>query len=263
MSLRGFFRAFVDNKKNDPSEFNPKRTCGETPLAACGGSITVEAAVAVSLFLIAFATFLSLFGVLQNQIKRIYELDKTLQKAAVYISVLNDIDEYEEGALSDIDLTIADEGIKIEGDDIYARIPHYDRALFVSSLTGGFLTNDTLCRRIWSGRLLTDGDEDEHEDEIYVYVAENGIVYHRFESCTHLKLSVSEVSRSSLPGMRNSSGGKYYPCEKCGGGTEDTVLITADGTRYHSDRECSGLKRTYTKVKLSETSLPPCSRCGG
>lgn len=261
MSLRSFFRAFVDNKKIDPSEFNPKRTGGETPLAACRGSITVEAAVAVSLFLIAFASLLSLFGILQTQIKRVYEIDKMLQKAAVYFSVLNDADEYEEGALSDINLTIADEGVKVEGDDIYVRIPHYDKALFTAPFVGGFLTEDVLCRRIWSGRLLTDVSEDE-DDEIYVFVAENGIVYHRFESCTHLRLSVSEISRSSLSEMRNSSGGKYYPCEKCGGGSGDTVLITSDGTRYHSDRECSGLKRTYTKVKLSETGLPPCTRCG-
>lgn len=71
------------------------------------------------------------------------------------------------------------------------------------------------------------------------------------------------VSDTEVKALRNSSGGKYYPCEHCGGGAAGGVYITDNGDRYHSTLACSGLKRTVYAVPVSEAAgKGVCSRCG-
>ena len=96
-----------------------------------------------------------------------------------------------------------------------------------------------------------------------VYITENGIVYHKDYHCTYLELSIRMVSDTEVKALRNSSGGKYYPCEHCGGGAAGGVYITDNGDRYHSTLACSGLKRTVYAVPVSEAAgKGVCSRCG-
>jgi hypothetical protein len=122
--------------------------------------------------------------------------------------------------------------------------------------------------RAWTGYEVapTYSMEEEAEETVLVYIAETGRVYHKSSSCTHIRLSIS-----AIPGLpttqRNENGGKYYPCESC---CEEplppyaTYYITSDGTRYHSRRDCSGLKRNVRTVPLSEVGdRPACKRCGG
>lgn len=100
-------------------------------------------------------------------------------------------------------------------------------------------------------RESSDGEESEDE---YVYVAENGVVYHRTRSCTYL---LPDVKTSSIESAKNNG---YKACKYCGGG-DGVVYITTDGECYHSSTACSRLRRTVSRQKLSEVSLPPCSKC--
>lgn len=103
---------------------------------------------------------------------------------------------------------------------------------------------------------------EEDEKEQIVYVTETGKVYHLYLTCSHLHLSIRPVGYWEIEGLRNSSGAKYYPCEKCGAVHTDTVYITDDGNRYHSCISCSGLKRGIREIPISEAGeLPLCSRC--
>ncbi len=103
----------------------------------------------------------------------------------------------------------------------------------------------------------------ERKEEEYVYVAETGTVYHTDRECSYLRLSVRETDMNSLKNLRNSSGHKYYACKDCGHAAGNRVYITSDGTCYHSSLSCSGLKRTVTCVPLSEAGgMKVCSRCG-
>ena len=104
----------------------------------------------------------------------------------------------------------------------------------------------------------------EDGEESYVYITDNGTAYHRSRACTHLTLSIMLVGKEEAVGMRNASGGKYSPCEKCGGEGSGIVYVTKEGDRYHSTKECSGLKRSVRCIPLSEAGgRTPCSRCAG
>ena len=117
----------------------------------------------------------------------------------------------------------------------------------------------------WTGYQIagTQGQQASGQQEEQVYIARTGTVYHRDPSCTYLNPSERTVERNALATLRNDSGGKYYPCEVCGGGTGSSVVITTYGNRYHSNPNCSALARTYRAVPLSEaTAYRPCSKCG-
>lgn len=120
--------------------------------------------------------------------------------------------------------------------------------------------------RAWTGRdgngSDSESEENENQEEM-VYVTETGHVYHTDENCTHIHLSIQSVSRESVEHLRNSSGGKYHACEKCHGGTGDTVYITEYGDRYHSSVGCSGITRNVRKVPISQVEgWRVCSKCG-
>lgn len=88
----------------------------------------------------------------------------------------------------------------------------------------------------------------------YVFITETGIVYHLSLECSSLKLNISECKWVEVEKKRNESGGRYKRCEKCCRGAEQIqiVYICSDGDAYHQILNCSGLKRTIRKVKRSD-----------
>lgn len=121
--------------------------------------------------------------------------------------------------------------------------------------------------RAWTGRSGSitgqEGETEAETEEELVYVAETGTVYHRDPECTHIRLSIRNVQRNQLKGIRNASGGKYHACEKCGSGDGSSVYVSPYGDKYHSSLACSGLKRTIHTVSLKEAeTMRPCSKCG-
>ncbi|MDO4633855.1 MAG: pilus assembly protein [Eubacteriales bacterium] len=123
--------------------------------------------------------------------------------------------------------------------------------------------------RAWTGRAGSGGktgggDAEEDDGSKMVYMAETGKVYHTDPDCTHIKLKIQAVSRDSLSGRRNTSGGKYHACERCRTRGASTVYISPYGDKYHGSLDCSGLKRTIRKVRKDEVgSCRPCSKCSG
>lgn len=102
------------------------------------------------------------------------------------------------------------------------------------------------------------------QGEEVVYVTDYGTVYHRRLNCRHLRLSIQQSDITQVGSLRNGSGGRYTPCERCWKGGCQVVYVTSDGNRYHESLNCSGLVRGIHTVLISETGgLPPCSVCGG
>ncbi len=104
------------------------------------------------------------------------------------------------------------------------------------------------------------------EKEGTVYITETGSVYHLTKNCSHLTLSIREISAADLSRARNHNGGKYYPCEKCGKEPLQgkNFFIAKEGDRYHTRRSCSGLKRMILTIPISQIGFRTlCKRCGG
>ncbi len=122
--------------------------------------------------------------------------------------------------------------------------------------------------RGWTGHRVPakykkDTTENAADDPV-VYITETGTVYHTNPVCRHIKISVRSVIGVPL-GIKNDNGAYYYPCESCCKGTIDdkaVYYITSDGTRYHSKKDCSKIKRTVKEVHLSEVSdRRQCKNC--
>ena len=201
---------------------------GETS-AVTLGSLTVEAALAVPAFLLFCGMLLTLFLTLKAQIGAVYHLDsETLLQAASCVP-----------------------GGETGAEDI----------VLTEVVSGGWLPDCTLqaVRKAWTGRFLTDAGALR-----YVIVTDNASVYHLTEACTYLSLTVRQVRLSEVEHLRNKDRAKYYPCERCAKGRSgEGCYITTIGRRYHFDRNCSCLKRSWRWVPIENCSLPPCSRCGG
>lgn len=115
--------------------------------------------------------------------------------------------------------------------------------------------------RAWTGYDL---EQDSMEKSIqYVYVAENGTVWHASEICTYIKLSIRQELTSNLGLITNKYGEKYEACNICNGLAKGKyVFVTDTGIKYHTIIDCSGIKRSIQQIEWSE-HLPytPCSRC--
>lgn len=123
-----------------------------------------------------------------------------------------------------------------------------------------FQRKTTAKRRIFSGYVKHWGDYEEDESNPIVYVAENGVVYHKDSSCSHICLKIT--GDAAIQEVLHSS--KYDACEKCihKGQTPSALFVTAYGDCYHATLGCSGLKRTIQSVRLKDVgNLRPCSRC--
>ena len=173
-----------------------------------------------------------------------------------------------EDYLNEAPLTKGAEGLQMWESRVYEQGDEMDLLVTYavspwSSLAGflSFRMANRYYTHIWNGYGLSEAAGEEAKT---VYLAENGVVYHLDRDCTHLRFSVRKIPWTELGGARNQYGRRYRACEKCiGGALPDTIYITQEGNRYHYSRECSGLKRTVSSVRLEDTAeLRPCGRCG-
>ena len=118
---------------------------------------------------------------------------------------------------------------------------------------------------VWTGYRIpgTAQEEQEEEEEETVYITRTGTVYHTRADCTYLRPKVRAVGETVPEGLRNASGGKYYPCESCGMGASSTCYVTDYGTRFHTSASCNKIERDVRAVKRSEVrGRACCSKCG-
>ena len=148
-----------------------------------------------------------------------------------------------------------------EGNDICLRV-HYQMKFPVSLLgkKSFWLSQQTIYRKWtgWKDELgIQDGDR-------WVYIAEQGTVYHKTSGCTYLNLSIQSVEDVQIAEYRNENGEKYHKCEFCADKINkfERVYITNYGNKYHTDLNCSGIKRTIEMVRLSDVEgKGACSKC--
>lgn len=228
----------INKKKNSlPDIRNPlKRSPGRTALRAV---LTVEASVAVPVFLIlltALAGMLNIFGTRARHTVYLQEQAEAAGLSAASEIMLSESAECTIPGIPEIWGTVS---IPCRG-YVLSYLPEADTDL-----------------------LLCASAKDASAERL-VYVTEYGTVYHTTSRCPHLSLSISAVQADHLAEYRNSSGHIYYGCEHCAGisGASDIVYITKYGDRWHTSLSCPKLKRSISLVPLSEAAgLPECSKC--
>ena len=250
------------------------------------GSITVEAALVFPLFLLTVTAFVYLLAMVQLKTemgRSLTDSGKQLAAAAEYAETAGStgssvavmlygqqkMKNYLDGRAATVVLKGGAGGISTLGSSWKAEeslitLEASAEAVFPPGLTW-FHPVRIVEKRVvrgWTGfRGRVSGGENEKNE--VVYVTDYGTVYHRDLSCRYLKLTIRQSELSKVEGLRNESGGKYYPCEKCWKEGTERVFLTEDGTRYHQSLNCSALIRGIHTVPLSDTVLPPCSVCGG
>ncbi|MCD2493499.1 hypothetical protein LQE92_12825 [Lacrimispora sp. NSJ-141] len=242
----------------------------------------MEASFAMSLFLLTICLLFYFFHLMEFQIELQFAMEETvraeaisqtssfLEKGSFWGQIEKEVTKTTKG------LRISPGSLKVvynaEGalpsEEDFLNVSVYYQAgpelLLFGPLKGTYAQR---CRRrCWTGQSSVVQDSTEYDEtEEYVYITQNGTVYHRKRECTYLKLSIRSVAGNSVSGLRNEEGSKYRPCERC---MKDalmtgTVYITDTGNRYHRTRNCSGLNRWIMKVPLSQVGgKGPCSRCG-
>lgn len=147
----------------------------------------------------------------------------------------------------------------VNGDDVLEMVVTYSIEPFWP--LAGF--RPFLMENRYYGRLWTGYDVGKAALAVY-YLADNEEVYHTDRNCTHLMLSVKQISWVALNKAVNERGQKYRMCEKCvWGWLPKEVWVAREGDCFHARRDCPGLKRTYRSVNWEEArNFRPCSRCG-
>lgn len=237
------------------------------------GSLTIEAALALPVFMMALLTLVSLlFMHLAGQ--RIQALLHThAQTLAIRCADGSNV------SISDVGKEIAEE---LAGEDIrfiaggregidmsgsFTDDPEYMQLCLRCELipfTDMFGMLHIPYRRsclvhVWNGY-----DKGFFPEEDYVYVTDESDVYHLDRDCSHIRLTIEEADPGSIAFLRNSDGKKYRSCEHCHAKkTDERLYITPEGDRFHNSMTCSALKRTVRAIRMSETGdRRPCRRCG-
>lgn len=107
-------------------------------------------------------------------------------------------------------------------------------------------------------------DAGKKENEEYVYITQNGSVYHTDAVCTYLNISVEKIGIHEIDNRRNAGGGRYYECEYCLSHYQGMgeCYISQYGDRYHLSANCPKIERSVMKVPLSSVgNMKQCSKC--
>ena len=290
-----FFLIFPRVKKRKVNNYQPivsKRASSVISITA-EGSLTVEAALVIPIFLFAVAALLSFTDILRLQIK----MDSAMAQCAKELAVYGYAESsFLPGGSKDLPLPVetlfsetyvrnriiselgsdylswspagGSHGIHfigsriMEQDRIELYSAYYVTPFFSLSPKAGFLTGQSAVVRAFTGYDNLSA-KDTAQNEEYVYITPEGKAYHKKRSCHYLDLSIEKVFEDEVTGLRNQDGSIYYACPLCkdtAGGR--TIFITNYGDRYHRDVLCSGLKRTVEMVPISQVgNRTPCSKC--
>lgn len=274
-----FKRPLQAHVETHPHPVKAGRKTYKTFLGDKSGSVTVEAALVLPLFILAM---LSVFYMGETVIVRnvIYE---AFQETAQYMAERSYLYETRD---MDIGITTVASNLKIrEYIDDQAQIERYvsggisgiritktsldeDNYIYMElrySLTVNVPVfgavcipcRERICQRAYLGY---DPEKDDDSQEAYVYVAENGYVYHTSRSCYHISLSIHQVSEDRL----KTTYANLTECSICArSGNTGSIYVTEDGDRYHRSLDCSGLKRTVYRCRKDECAgYVLCSECG-
>ena len=257
------------------------------PVCKMDGSMSIEAAVLLPLFLFFFLHLASVMEMLRLHSKLETALWGVGNQMTVYIDDFAEIEETVSGGI--LSYLIVHGQIKaFLGED------YLDNSPLVYGADGlNYLKSDCLDQeecvdieisyrvepqvsifpfgyyRMYSryyGRAWTGYDiGGESAVQKYVYVTPEGEVWHSTPECTYLSHEVEAVKKSEIRNASNVYGQIYELCELCRDQASGKyVYVTQEGEKYHFSKTCSAIYKRIIAVKWSEDlHYRFCSRCAG
>ena len=195
--------------------FIRKRASASASRRKARGSMSVEAALIMSIFLLAVNLLFYFFHLMEFQIELQFALEQKVHEAAVrqteiipgrlQASVSRELLGEGRG------LSLGGKGLRLvqnpgeetEFLDVTAVFEAGPPLQIFGPMNGTYIHR---CRRrFWSGQesIQDEGAEAENSEQEYVYVTQSGSVYHRSRACTYLKPSVRSVSFEGVSGLRS------------------------------------------------------------
>ena len=265
----------TNNRKNAFS-LNDKPIWERAFLFTSKASVTIEAAITITIFLLVIFSLSSFLAMVYGQLsieEKINNISIETSKAKYFVKYDKEKGEKyktmaEVGYISarvfgDINNsgkiinTLNPVQSKMDGGMVDVVLSYNIKIPFTSyqwTVTQRAKTKD------WTGIDLVEPGE-------IVYITKYGSVYHRSKECKHLIININEVTLAQAKLMRNDSGHIYKRCSYCVKqkmSNLSSVFITPDGDRYHNSLDCLGLTRNVIEVDIKDVGdKGPCSSCGG
>ncbi len=261
------------------------------------GSLTIEAALVLPLFLFFMVILMLPMGIMKEGRRIQTALETAGEEVSQYAYVLHQLKVGEKLEATGIDGFSEEflDGLTEEGILLFVRKQVEGRAGFERLESATFARSSVLrdgetidlildyrvripfsvfglksipmtarcCRRAWIGQERGSNGKNGPEDEL-VYIGKASTRYHLQRTCHYLYNDIEQISFREIENARNINGGKYKPCSRCGGFAEEngSVYIMPSGERYHSDWNCSSIMAYVEAVPLSQVRhLGPCSYC--
>ena len=228
------------------------------------GSITVEAALALPLFLFFGMALLAPIQWLdtQRKVQTVMELfGEDLSRNAdgdpdLFSDTAAGLWLYEKVQSYADSVQILKSNVVDEQGNVYLELTYREPIPFFFEQVSGVMMHVSVKRRVWNGlagKLTVHGSGEQMGEEM-VYVTPEGRRYHRYRDCSYLVSACKAVTMDELDNLRNNDGKIYYLCSHCGSetDTQNTVYISSWGIRYHHDRSCAARSSYYRQVPLSE-----------
>lgn len=220
-----------------------------TPQKSCRGSLTVECAMALPVFFFACIILISVINAVRFQT----EADIKAANKARTLAVASAASEGAPSMTSDSAAWI----------DLCS--PHrMDMPSFFPGLPSLFFYSSARVAKWTGGGVNMPSAKETPEDDPIVFISDKRSVYHTHADCTYLNLSIYASTTEDIKKLRNTNGGKYYPCRGFPKNYRGPVYATSNGTYYYPSLNYSSLKRHVHTARLSEChDLSECIRCRG
>lgn len=285
------------NTKTSLSTFSASALCKVFSLSrtSCRSSMTIEAALCLSLFI--FASVVLMIPLLmihqQRNISRALESNARLISKLNYIEYVNTKSSHEknelaadllhdgEAALSSFILQQKLSMPLVEQLDLLSNteidvnhvkyVANYNVRLPFSVLGMSSVPQQVISsRRSWIGAkgnrwMDNNGNLSEKETIVYYSTRESN-VYHSTLSCSYISHDILTASGAEMASITPKYGGRFHPCLGCRPSKNSkTVYYTAGGRSYHAMINCKTLSSYIQEMPLSKAKAlgkHPCIRCG-
>lgn len=236
------------------------------------GSLTIEAALAMTVFLFAVMSLLGIFSIIRTEIQVQTALEQTGNQLASVPETASLVTAtllfQERLAANGVDEDLIVGGplmVSLQQSTVMGDHPVIDLAVVYRIKIPFWPDAAPTLEIVQRSRKHAFGAGDFlAEERDYVYITPRGEVYHESLYCTYIRPVTEKIAFETVDERRNQNGSGYDACKFCFTGEPlQVVWITQWGDRYHQSEYCRGVWHDVEEVSCTEVGeMRACSKCG-